>query len=131
MDVGRKSRKDVAIQAAIAYYGLSSATRSFPKGVDVNVYDGKGGGELRGNVAKVAAEIDKVWNENIGGLSRTARLSLEDVAFYARRLGLKANEKSVEEWMKAIAESHPNVIMVMVKHNNIRKVLLVNTDVTQ
>lgn len=113
------------------FYGLSSATKSFPKGVKVEVFKGSGSGDLRGKAAKVAAEVDKVWNENVGSLSRTARLASDDVKFLAKRLGVKADDKTIEEWMKAIAESNSNVYLVMVTHNKKVKLLLVNTDVTK
>jgi hypothetical protein len=128
--VGRRSRKDIAIRAAIAYYGFSSAAKTFPKGVKVDVLAGKGTGELRGNAAKVATEIEKVWNENIGTSSRTARISNQDMKFYAKRLGLKVTDKNIEEWMKGIAESTPNVYLVYVTHGKLKKLLLVNTDVS-
>jgi len=128
--VGRRSRKDIARRAAIAYYGFSSVTKTFPKGVKVDVFRGSSSGELRGNAAKVATEIEKVWNENIGTFSRTARISNQDMKFYARRLGLTVTDKNVEEWMKGIADSTPNVYLVYITHGKLKKLLLVNTDVS-
>jgi hypothetical protein len=131
IQVARRSRKDIAVRAAIAYYGFSSATKSFPKGVKVDVLEGKGKEELRGNAAKVATEVDKIWNENVGTLSRTARISNIDIKFYAKKLGLKATDKKVEEWMKAIADAIANVYLVTINHGKTKKMLLVNTNVTK
>ena len=129
--MGRKSRKDIAEEAAIAYYGLSSATKSFPKGVKVDVLEGGSQTEMRGNAAKVGQEVDKLWNEYVGGLSRTARISSQDILYIAKKLGLTPSDKIVEEWMVDIANAHPNVCLVTVTHGKNRKLLLVNTDVTQ
>jgi hypothetical protein len=129
--MGRKSRKDIAIEAAIAYYGFSSAAKSFPKGVQVEVLEGGSPGEMRGNAAKVGQEVDKHWNESVGGLSRTSRISGEDMKYIAKKIGLTPNDKLVEEWMVEITNTHPQVCLVKLTYNKARKLLLVNTDVTQ
>ena len=105
--------------------------KSFPKGVKVEVLEGGSPGEMRGNAAKVCQEVDKHWNEAIGGLSRTSRISSEDMKFIAKKVGLTPNDKVVEEWMVDITNAHPNVCLVTVTHGKNRKLLLVNTDVTQ
>jgi hypothetical protein len=129
--MGRKSRKDIAIEAAVSYYGLSSATKSFPKGVQVDVLEGRSQGEMRGNAAKIGIEVDKHWNESVGSLSRTSRISNEDMKYIAKKIGLSPNDKTVEEWMVEITNTHPQVCLVTITYNKSRKMLLVNTDVTQ
>ena len=129
--MGRKSRRDIAIEAAVAYYGLSSATKSFPKGVQVEVLEGGTRGEMRGNAAKVGIEVDKSWNESVGSLSRTSRISSEDLKYIAKKIGITPNDKTVEEWMVEITNTHPQVCLVTVNQGKNRKLLLVNTDVSQ
>jgi hypothetical protein len=129
--MGRKSRKDIATDAAIGYYGFSSATKSFPKGVQVEVLEGGSPGEMRGNAAKIGQEVDKHWNESVGSLSHTARISSEDMKYIAKKVGLSPNDKLVEEWMVEITNTHPQVCLVTITYNKSRKLLLVNTDVTQ
>jgi hypothetical protein len=129
--MGRKSRKDIAIEAAVSYYGLSSANKSFPKGVQVDVLEGGKQGEMRGNAAKVGLEVDKHWNESVGSLSRTSRISNEDMKYIVKKIGLTPNDKTVEEWMVEITNTHPQVCLVTITYNKSRKMLLVNTDVTQ
>jgi hypothetical protein len=51
--------------------------------------------------------------------------------YIAKKIGLTPNDKLVEEWMVEITNTHPQVCLVKLTYNKARKLLLVNTDVTQ
>jgi hypothetical protein len=126
----KKSRKDVAKEAAISYFGLSSAMKSFPKGTKVDIIEGTGKTKLKGNTLKLDQALEKIWNDNVGNLSRTARLASQDVAHYANKIGLKVTDKNLEKWMNEITDAHQNIFLVIVKGSSGKKLLMVNTDVT-
>lgn len=130
-----KKAEKIAIKAAVAYFGLSSATDDFPKGTKVVVhttYDIPV--ELSGFFAELREKIESVWRENIGSLSRTPRLSATDFAHYVNELRsqrgakpLEVDSSLIEMWMKMMVAADPKVVLVEVETQEGRKLLLVNT----
>ncbi|MEW6070731.1 MAG: hypothetical protein AB1485_08955, partial [Candidatus Thermoplasmatota archaeon] len=104
------TKKEIAKKAAIAYFGLSSSTKSFPEGVQINIYESCGTNPNRvGFLAELADYIEKIWEENIGTLSRTARLSQHDFLWYVNKLRtergaspLTLRSSLIEQWMKSL-----------------------------
>ncbi|MDI6856506.1 MAG: hypothetical protein QMD21_06995 [Candidatus Thermoplasmatota archaeon] len=129
------TRKEIAKKAAIAYFGLSSSTKSFPEGVQLNIYESCGTNAKReGFLAELANYIEKIWEENIGSLSRTARLSEADFLYYVNKLRTERGASSltlrsllIERWMKNLVDLYEELVLAEVVKNSERKLLLVNT----
>jgi hypothetical protein len=127
-------KEKIAKKAAVAYFGFSSAASTFPKGTQVKVYDRfeineKDLDYVANNIAPV---INRAWNECIGTLSRTARMSILDFAAYIGiRNRAEIDFKKIEHWMKCIVNLYDDVVLVEILKNNTRKVLLVNTRITR
>ena len=88
---------DIAKRAAAAYYGLSSDNKRIPKGWNIEY--------LRQHslipkesefLIRLNSHISAKWSDNIGNVSRTARMSDLDFLVYANEL-LEENNKAWEE----------------------------------
>jgi hypothetical protein len=138
-----KRLKQIALKAAVNYYGLSSRADRFTPNVKVYYYP-EDSNRIKVNTSKddfldeLNTYINSKWDDNIGSLSKTARLGLLDFAFYVNQLrkskGMNIlNVKNPIEkeilikWMKNIADINNSVILVELEHNKKRKYLLVNT----
>lgn len=121
----------IAREAAIAYYGLSSAEDGFPKGTQIKIFDefGMDSQTLEYVKRNIAKKVEAAWNDCIGTLSRTARMSSLD---FASMLGMKnrIDWKKVENWMKCITDLYEDVLFVEVAKDGDRKLLLVNTKIS-
>lgn len=125
-----KSKNDIAKSAAIAYYGFSSRTDGFPKGTEINVYEGDNRNDVDPSTKRLNEALVSIWNDNVGTLSRTARLSETDIAFHAQSIGLALAKGKVEKWMKGIADLNNHILLVEIVNRDRKKLLLVNTEVT-
>lgn len=136
-----KNKLEIAKRAALAYFGFSKGLDKFPKGARIYFYDGSSNNSEPGKDAFSAAlnkTIKSVWQDEIGSLSKTARLSLHDFAFYVNELrkNYGMNQLSIKvpaerelliKLMKKIAESNDSVILVGLTYGKEQKFLLVNT----
>lgn len=139
-----KETKKIALKTAIRYYGFSKRTDRFPPNIKVNYYWGDDAKTNPSNdkfLSNLIALINSKWQDNIGSLSKTARMSLHDFAWYVNEmrkdkgmntLNIKLpNEKeTLVEWMRNIANMNDSVILVELKYNGKEKYLLVNTAIT-
>lgn len=133
-----ESKKEIAKKAAVAYYGFSSATDSFPKDTKINIYENFGTApKSEGFIGELAKKIEEAWQENIGTMSRTARISQYDFLYYVNQLreergaaSLTLRSSLIEQWMKNLVDLYPDVLLVEVVNNDRRKLLLVNTKIT-
>lgn len=128
---------DIAKRAAAAYYGLSSDPKRVPKGWDVEY--------LRGDVppetpflVELGTLIGNKWNENIGSESRTARMGDLDFLVYANELletkslpKVSPGDPRIVTWMAYVASKSEDLVLVRLVYNSERKLLLVNTAITQ
>jgi hypothetical protein len=129
------TEKEIAKKTTIAYFGLSSSTKSFPEGIEINIYESCGTNAKReGFIAELASYIEKIWEENIGTLSRTARLSQHDFLYYVNRLRtergaspLTLRSSLIEQWMKSLVDLYEELVLVEILKNSEHKLLLVNT----
>jgi hypothetical protein len=130
---------DIAKRAAAAYYGLSSDKKRIPKSWDI---------EYVRQVSLVPKEtpflvrlndlITEKWSDNIGSVSRTARMSDLDFLVYANELleegGLpkvKPGDERVLGWMAYVAHQDDALVLVRLTQKRETKLLLVNTAITQ
>lgn len=133
-----ESKKEIAKKAAVAYYGFSSATDSFPKDAVINIYENFGTEpKQEGFIGELAKKIEEAWQENIGTVSRTARISQYDFLYYVNQLreergaaSLTLKSSLIEQWMKNLVDLYPDVLLVEIVNNDKRKLLLVNTKIT-
>lgn len=132
------TKKVIAKKTAIAYFGLSSSTKNFPEGVQVNIYESFGTApRAEGFLKELSKKIEEAWQENIGTLSRTARLSQHDFLYYVNKLReergaakLTLRSSLIERWMKDLVDLYDELVLVEVISNSKRKLLLVNTKIT-
>ncbi len=132
-----KKLDDIAKDAAVAYFGLSSSENSFPKGTEVT-YHKKVDIEpdTSGFFTDLKERIDKIWTENIGNMSRVARMSDVDFTHYVNQLRtdrgakpLNTDSNLIEMWMKMMTSADRKLILVEIKSSEGRKLLLVNTGI--
>ena len=130
---------DIAKRTAAAYYGLSSDNKRIPKGWEIEY--------LRQHslipkesefLIRLNSQINGKWSDNIGNVSRTARMSDLDFLVYANELLEEANlpivkpgDERVIQWMAFVASKDDALILVRVSHGDDVKLLLVNTAITQ
>lgn len=130
---------DIAKKAAAAYYGLSADEKRIPKGWDI---------EYVRQVSLVPKEtpflvklddaVKTKWSDNIGSVSRTARMSDLDILVYANDLleegGLpkvRPGDGRILQWMAYLASKDDALVLVRLSRNTEEKLLLVNTAITQ
>jgi hypothetical protein len=130
---------DIAKRAAAAYYGLSSDNKRIPKGWEIEY--------LRQHslipkesefLLRLESLIKGKWSDNIGNVSRTARMSDLDFLVYANELleeaGLplvKPGDDRAIQWMAYVAAKDETLVLVRVSRGDEVKLLLVNTAMTQ
>jgi len=120
-----KNQRRTAITAAAAYFGLSKSPTSFPRSVRVSVLDGK---PCRlGAFEALDGRLKEAWRDNIGPLSRTARLGERDVAAILKELGQTVPPERIPDLMLGIADAHPSVLAVEVEHQGVVRLIVVNT----
>ncbi|MEW6069755.1 MAG: hypothetical protein AB1485_03985 [Candidatus Thermoplasmatota archaeon] len=136
-----KDKLEIARKAASAYFGFSKRLDNFPDSMKIDFYDGtKNKSEQQHDNFLVAVNemLESVWNDEIGSLSKIARLSLYDFAFYVNGLrknrGMKPlsidtpGEKEIlVKWMRCIVDLNDSVVLVELTYNDKQKYLLVNT----
>ncbi len=130
---------DIAKRAAAAYYGLSSDDKRIPKGWDIEY--------LRQHslipkesefLVRLNSHINAKWSDNIGNVSRTARMSDLDFLVYANELLEEANlpivkpgDERIIQWMAYVASQDDALVLVRVSRGTDEKLLLVNTAISQ
>jgi hypothetical protein len=130
---------DIAKRAAAAYYGLSSDNKRIPKGWDIEY--------LRQHslipketefLVRLNSHISAKWSDNIGNVSRTARMSDLDFLVYANELLeeaslpiVKPGDERVIQWMAYVASQDDALVLIRVSRGKEEKLLLVNTAITQ
>lgn len=132
--MGSQERR-TALKAAAAYYGFSSAETSLPKTVDASVNTVLAGPDETPYLKAVAKAIRRAWPENVGNVSRTARLGEEDLVFYLNQVRadqgmdpVAAGDKAVREAMEHLVGD--GVCLVELTQGKTSKLLLVNTDMS-
>lgn len=132
--MGSQERR-IALKAAAAYYGFSSADTSLPKAVDASVNTVLNGPEETAFLKDLAEAVKRAWPENVGGISRTARLGEEDLVHYANQVLAKQGKKpvspgdaKVRAWMEYLVGD--GVCLVELTHGKKAKLLLVNTNIS-
>lgn len=127
--MGSKQRR-TALKAAAAYYGFSTNERSLPDAVDASVStvpDGDGS-DVPDDVREAIAGA---WSENVGQVSRTARLSHTDVAHYVKEARGRSTRPDLDEvrpWMESMVGD--GVCLVEIERSGETKLLLVNTEIS-
>jgi hypothetical protein len=130
---------DIAKRAAAAYYGLSSDNKRIPKGWDIEYLRQH---SLIPKESEFLVRLDRLinakWSDNIGNVSRTARMSDLDFLVYANELleeaGLpivRPGDERVIQWMAYVASKDDALVLVRVSRGKDVKLLLVNTSITQ
>jgi hypothetical protein len=130
---------DIAKRAAAAYYGLSSDNKRIPKGWDVEYLRQH---SLIPKETEFLVRLNRLitgkWSDNIGSVSRTARMSDLDFLVYANELLEEANlpivkpgDERVIHWMAYVASKDDALVLVRVSRSKEEKLLLVNTSITQ
>ena len=130
---------DIAKKATAAYYGLSSDPKRIPHGWNIEY--------LRQHslipkenefLIRLDTLVNSKWSDNIGSVSRTARMSDLDFLVIANELLEEANlplvkpgDERIIQWMAYVASKDEALILVRVSKGNEQKLLLVNTNITQ
>ena len=131
-------KKKIALDAAKDYWGFSE-NRKIPKGYVVTVYDSCFTNAVEtGFLEDLLKKLNETWLEEVGSLSKTSRLSLEDFAYYANQvraergsspLDLKSN--LMERRIRRVVDLRKDVYLVEIKNGDARRLLLVNTSLSQ
>lgn len=132
--MGSQERR-TALKAAAAYYGFSSAKTSLPDAVEASVNTVLSGPKETPFLGELAKAVKKAWPENVGGVSRTARLGEEDFVHYVNRVKDKLGQKPVEAGDKKVREYMTflvgdGVCLVELAHGKRTKRMLVNTNIS-
>lgn len=137
--MGSQERR-TALKAAAAYFGYSTNESSLPKTVDVSVTTVRNGSVKETEFLHALTErIDEAWPENVGNISRTARLGHLDFAHYANRLREELGHEPIqagdEEGMEKLAGYMRHLVgdgvcLVEIGEGHDRKLLLVNTNIS-
>ena len=130
---------DIAKRAAAAYFGLSSDPKRIPKGWQIEYV------RQHSAIAKETALLVELydlvsskWSDNIGSVSRTARMSDLDFLVYANELleskdlpPVQPGDERVLGWMAYMASRNDGLVLVRLTHGKDQKLILVNTAITQ
>ena len=128
MAVSKSPVQQLALKAALAYYGFSSNTKAFPKGTKMNLVTPAAC--RHPDFTVVAEKVKSLWQENIGSLSRAARLSRDDLRAITKELGKTIPDDKLDDILVGIAATDPTKLLVVeVQHGEDSKLLLVNTAV--
>ena len=130
---------DIAKRAAAAYFGLSSNSKRIPKGWDIEY--------LRQHslvpketefLVRLNSFVNAKWSDNIGNVSRTARMSDLDFLVYANELLeeaslpiVKPGDERIVQWMAYVASKDDALVLVRVSRGKEEKLILVNTAISQ
>jgi hypothetical protein len=130
---------DIAKRAAAAYFGLSQDKKRIPKGWDIE-YVRQHSVIPKENefLVRLNGVISSKWSDNIGSVSRTARMSDLDFLVYANELLEDAHlpivapgDERVLGWMAYVASKDEALVLVRLTQKKDIKLLLVNTSITQ
>lgn len=127
--MGSKERR-TALKAAAAYYGLSTNEGSLPDTVEASVST-VANGDPADVPDDVAEAIREAWSENVGAISRTARLGHVDVGHYVKEARGRKTRPGLDEvrpWMQALVGD--GVCLVEIEHDGEARCLLVNTRIS-
>jgi hypothetical protein len=130
---------DIAKRAAAAYYGLSSDDKRIPKGWDIEYMRQHSLIPKESEfLVRLNSLINAKWSDNIGNVSRTARMSDLDFLVYANELLEEANlpivkpgDDRIIQWMAYVASMDDALVLVRVSRGSEEKLILVNTSITQ
>jgi hypothetical protein len=131
-------RKNIALDAARDYWSFSEK-RQIPKGYRVTVYDQCSTSAVEsGFLEELLKKVDEAWLEEVGGLSKTGRLSQADFANFVNQVRtsrgsstLDPNSSLVERWMRSVVDLREDVYLVEIINDDETKLLLVNTSMSQ
>ncbi len=130
---------DIAKRAAAAYFGLSQDEKRIPKSWEIEYVRQT---SLVPNetpfLERLRAMVNTKWSDNIGSVSRTARMSDLDLLVYANELlesahlpTAKPGDPQVLGWMAYVAAGSDDYVLVRLTQGKVEKLLLVNTAITQ
>ena len=130
---------DIAKRAAAAYFGLSSDNKRIPKGWSIEYLRQHSLIPKKSEfLVMLNTLIGHKWSDNIGNVSRTARMSDLDFLVYANELLEEASlpivqpgDERVIQWMAYVASRDDALVLVRVSRGKDVKLLLVNTAITQ
>ena len=130
---------DIAKRAAAAYFGLSQDKKRIPKGWEVEyVRQHSIIPKETPFLEKLDALVNSKWSDNIGSVSRTARMSDLDLIVYANELLESAHlpiaqpgDPQVLGWMAYVASRSEDLMLLRLSQGKVVKLLLVNTAITQ
>jgi len=128
-------RKKTAFTAAVSYLGLSSSTKDFPKGVEVEIItNGEPPADDDGFFNELRERIDSLWRDNVGTLSKVSRMSNIDFAHYVNELRMERGAKAlevdsplIERWMRMFVAVDRKVVLVRVNSSEGERLILVRT----
>lgn len=132
--MGSKQRR-TALKAAAAYYGFSSNDRSLPDAAEASVNTVLDGPDPTEFLEALADRIKQAWPENVGAISRTARLGHTDFAYYANEVRRSRGDGELDPAGDEIARAMEHfvgdgVCLVEIERRGETKRLLVNTNIS-
>lgn len=127
--MGSRKRR-TALKAAAAYYGFSTNDRSLPDAVEASVstVPESDPPEVPDDVRET---IETAWSENVGAISRTARLSHTDLGHYVQKARGRSTRPDLDEvrpWMEGLVGG--GICLVEIERSGETKLLLVNTAIS-
>ena len=130
---------DIAKRAAAAYFGLSQDAKRIPKSWEIEyVRQTSLVPKETPFLERLSTLVNTKWSENIGSVSRTARMSDLDLLVYANELlesahlpTAKQGDPQVLSWMAYVAAGSEDYVLVRLTQGKLEKLLLVNTAITQ
>ncbi|MEM2900043.1 MAG: hypothetical protein QXT63_04565 [Thermoplasmata archaeon] len=132
------SKADIARKAAISYFGLSQSKDGFPRGTKIEIFENFQGESANDDfINELDSFLKKKWFDNIGSLSKVARISAHDLCAYANALRqnknlptLSPSSPEIELIMKKLISLNPSLTLVKITHTKDTKYLLVNSEVS-
>lgn len=127
--MGSKERR-TALKAAAAYYGFSTNEASLPDTAETSVSTVPPA-DPPDVPEDVAEAVREAWSENVGAISRTARLGHTDVGHYVQKARGRKTRPGLDElrpWMEGMVGD--GVCLVEIARNGDEKLLLVNTRIS-
>lgn len=125
--------KSTAMSAVVSYLGLSSSTRDFPKGVQIDfIEDEEKPADDDDFFKDLRERLVGMWNDNVGTLSKTPRISNIDLTHYINQMRMERGAKAldsdsplIERWMKMIQTVDKKVVLVKVSSSDGDRLVLV------
>jgi|GEM_PF-1769784 len=135
------SKADIARNAAISYFGLSQSKDAFPRGTKIEIFENFQDDDVSEVSVEFINELDaflkKKWLDNIGSLSKVARISNYDLCAYVNQFKQKKNlsplspkSPEMESIMKKLVSKNPCLTFVKITHTKDIKYLIVNPEVS-